>query len=62
MNGHTWTVEDKTTGLTFTYKRYAPSGAYYMKREGEPSFRRVKREELFKSLRMAHVQLRAKEY
>ena len=31
MRGHTWTVTDQTTGETFQYKRYAPSGAYYMK-------------------------------
>ena len=62
MKGHTWNVTDQTTGQRFFYKRYAPSGAYYMKREGERCFSRVKRAELFKSLRMAHVQLKAGEY
>lgn len=62
MNGHTWDVIDQTTGQRFYYKRYAPSGAYYMKAEGQSRFKRVKRQELFKSLRMAHVQLKAKEY
>ena len=55
MKGHIWTVTDKVTGETFTYKRYAPSGAYYMKRTGDSSFKRVTRVELFKSLNKAHV-------
>ena len=35
MTGHRWSVKDMVTGETFEYKRYAPSGAYYMKRQGE---------------------------
>lgn len=62
MNGHTWEVIDQTTGQHFFYKRYAPSGAYYMKGGVESRFRRVKRAELFKSLRMAHVQLKGREF
>ena len=56
MTGHRWSVKDMVTGETFEYKRYAPSGAYYMKRQGESRFTRVLREELFKSLTRAHVQ------
>ncbi len=55
MKGHQWKVEDMVTGETFAYKRYAPSGAYYMKRQNETKFTRVKRVELFKSLTKAHV-------
>ena len=55
MKGHTFTVTDKVTGQTFDYKRYAPSGAYYMRRQGETKFTRVRRDELFKSLTHAHV-------
>ena len=55
MKGHTWIVKDQVTGEQFTYKRYAPSGAYYMKREGDTAFTRVVRKELFKSLTRAHV-------
>ncbi len=55
MKGHTFRVTDQTTGQTFEYKRYAPSGAYYMRREGEPRFNRVTRNELFKSLTKASV-------
>jgi len=62
MKGHTWDVVDQTTGQRFIYKRYAPSGAYYMKRAGQTAFVRVKRAELFKSLTMAHVQLKAGEF
>lgn len=62
MKGTIWTVEDKVTGLVFWYKRYAPSGAYYMKRQGETKFTRVTRPEIFKSLHKSHVQLKGKEY
>lgn len=55
MTGHQWKVQDMVTGETFQYKRYAPSGAYYMKRGTESKFTRVKRVELFKSLTKAHV-------
>ena len=55
MKGHTWTVTDQTTGETFDYKRYAPSGAYYMRSTGESKFTRVTRIELFKSLTKASV-------
>ena len=58
MKGTTWTVTDKTNDKTFHYKRYAPSGAYYMKREGDTRFNRVTRDELFKSLTKASVQNR----
>ena len=55
MKGHIWTVVDTVTGQLFQYKRYACSGNYYMKREGETRFSRVKRAELFKSLTIAKV-------
>ena len=55
MRGHTFTVIDQTTGQSFQYKRYAPCGNYYMKRENETRFTRVRRDELFKSLDKAHV-------
>jgi hypothetical protein len=55
MKGHTWKVTDKVTGQIFDYKRYAPSGAYYMRREGDSAFTRVKRIEIFKSLSRASV-------
>lgn len=58
MRGHTWEVKDQTTGQTFIYKRYAPSGAYYMRAKGDSAFVRVKRAELFKSLFKAHVRLK----
>jgi len=55
MKGHTFEVTDRTTGQKFVYKRYDPSGAYYMKKEGDSRFTRVRRDELFKSLTKAHV-------
>tara|TARA_R110001592_G_scaffold55394_1_gene169306 strand:- start:580 stop:759 length:180 start_codon:yes stop_codon:yes gene_type:complete len=55
MKGHTFTVTDQVTGQSFDYKRYAPSGAYYMRRQNENRFTRVKRHELFKSLTKASV-------
>lgn len=55
MKGHTFTVTDQVTGQSFDYKRYAPSGAYYMRRQGDSRFTRVTRIELFKSLTKASV-------
>ena len=55
MKGHIFTVSDQTTGQSFQYKRYACSGNYYMKRQGETRFTRVRRDELFKSLTIAKV-------
>ena len=55
MKGHTFTVTDQVTGQSFDYKRYAPSGAYYMRSQGDSAFRRVTRDELFKSLSKASV-------
>ncbi len=39
----TFTVTDKRTDETFEYKRYHPSAAYSMKREGETKFTRIKK-------------------